>query len=182
MLKKFYDYEALQGSVIKGVFSKASKTRRGRSVEQQSSFLNSALHLLAEYSSEVREGVLFPDLTTMRGDFKGYSVWRVRNGLEELTDRIRHNLPTDKFKLLTNESVKSLEFGDDAVKVSTDRQQYDADLVISALNSKRKASLGQPLVSAEFDYLGGFVLFRLGKPSAQQSFDSERAARLDSNC
>ena len=76
----------------------------------------------------------------MRGDFKGYSVWRVRNGLEELTDRIRKNLPSDKFKLLTNERVKNLEFSDTSstVKVNTERQQYDADVVISGLNSQCK--------------------------------------------
>ena len=93
-----------------------------------------------EYASEVKEGTIYPDLTTLRGDFKGYSVWRCRNGLEELTDRIRKNLPSDKFKLLTNERVKSLEFSDtsSSVKVNTERQQYDADLVISSLNSQCK--------------------------------------------
>lgn len=131
LLKKFYDYEALKGSVIKGVFSKA------------------------KYASEVKEGTIYPDLTTLRGDFKGYSVWRVRKGLEELTDRIRASLPSDKFKLLTNERVKSLEFSDTSptVKVNTERQQYDADIVISSLNSQYLANILPPSYSTLRDQL-----------------------------
>ena len=104
---------------------------------------------------------LFPELVEMKKNFQGLSVWRLKNGLSQLVDRLIDNLNNSddndeekkqSISLNSNEKVESLSFNrsNSKMQVKTNKSEHEFDLVVSALSAKQLANV---LNDSEFDEL-----------------------------
>lgn len=83
----------------------------------------------------------FLDLLALRERAKNQSIWRLKNGMEEMVEKLVKNLSKDeKVRLYLNEPIESLEFDDDnahkSVRVKSKNQDEKVDIVISSIYSK----------------------------------------------
>ncbi|RNA38960.1 protoporphyrinogen oxidase [Brachionus plicatilis] len=116
LLKTFYEYENNFGSISKGAFDKA-KNPKSESYEK------------------------YQDLLELRDEYKHQSVWRFKDGMHKLTERLADELSKyDNVKLCLNDPVQSLnvkkETKEKSMTITSKNSQQDFDLVISSVYSK----------------------------------------------
>jgi hypothetical protein len=78
-----------------------------------------------------------------RGDYKDQSVWRFKNGSEELVRRLVEKLSAENnVKLHLNEPIEKLEIDNEkfenSVKIKSKTREDTVDIVISSVYSKCK--------------------------------------------
>lgn len=81
------------------------------------------------------------DLLSIKKNYMNQSVWRLKNGLQEFTDRLSQVLSEqENVKLYLNEPVERITFDDEkrekSVKIKTKTIEQDFDIVISTIYSK----------------------------------------------
>lgn len=118
LVKNFYDYEATSGSIIRGALSR-----------KKSETLQAAENT-------------YKDLVDLRQHFRKQSVWRVRTGMSDMVDKLAKNVTKNgDVRILLNESVESLEFSNEKVKIKSTSCVNDVDFVISSVYSKYLADM-----------------------------------------
>ena len=80
----------------------------------------------------------------MKDDFKGLSVWRLTNGLEEMVEKLVSKLSQDEnVKLYLNEPIEKLEFNHEkkekSIDIITKTKKENVDIVISSVYAKHNA-------------------------------------------
>ena len=118
LLGNFYDYEKTHGSITNGMIA---STRHPKPNE-----------------------AIYDDLSEMKEAFKGFSVWRLANGLEEMVGKIVDKLSQDKIvKMYLNEPIEKLEFNHEkkekSIDIVTKTKKENVDIVISSVYSKHNA-------------------------------------------
>lgn len=78
----------------------------------------------------------------LRDEYKHQSVWRFKDGMHKLTERLADELSKyDNVKLCLNDPVQSLnvkkETKEKSMTITSKNSQQDFDLVISSVYSKR---------------------------------------------
>jgi phytoene dehydrogenase-like protein len=85
----------------------------------------------------------YQDLYPLLKDYTGQSVWRLKNGTEELINKLAENLLNEEnVKIHLNEPIVSLEFDDSktekSVKLKSKSTEDNFDIVISSIYSPCK--------------------------------------------
>ena len=78
----------------------------------------------------------FEDLVAMRSEFKDHSVWRLKNGMQELVTNMKKRLLKKNVTFLMNEPVNRLKFEEDHVEIESKSNTKKVDFVISGIYSK----------------------------------------------
>lgn len=115
-LDTFYKNELEYGSITKGVFKK----KPPKPVKP-----------------------IYSDLVEMKKSLTGLSVWRLKNGMEEMVEKLADELSqNENVKINLNEPVVSLELDETkterSLKLKTKSIQDDFDVVISCVNGQSK--------------------------------------------
>lgn len=81
------------------------------------------------------------DLMETQRTYKGSSIWRLKNGTQEIIDKLSGRLSAEKdVKLHLNEPIVSLEVDDgkkaNSIHLKTKSTEDTYDIVISAISSK----------------------------------------------
>lgn len=93
----------------------------------------------------------YQDLLELRDKYKHQSVWRFRDGMQKLTERLAEELSKcENVKLCLNDPVESIKSKNDTMSVTSKSSQQDFDIVISSVYSKRR-----------FFFLNFYLLFLL---------------------
>lgn len=112
-LDKFYKNEVEYGSIAKGLFKKKPTKETNP---------------------------IYSDLVEMKKMLTGLSVWRLKNGMNEMINKLSLKLSSDEnVKIHLNEPLTSLDFvNDKSIKLKTKTVEDDFDLVISTINSQSR--------------------------------------------
>ncbi len=83
----------------------------------------------------------YEDLREMSKYALNQSVWRIKNGMQQMSDRLVQYLSQENnnVKLYLNEHVERVEFESDSgssVRIKTKSMEQSVDLVISNINAK----------------------------------------------
>ena len=83
----------------------------------------------------------FQDLRALRDRAKNQSIWRLKNGMEEMVEKLVKKLSKDdKVHLHLNEPIQRLDFNnssqDRSIKIKSTSIEEEVDLVISSIYSR----------------------------------------------
>jgi len=87
----------------------------------------------------------FQDLVSLRDRAKNQSIWRLKNGMEEMVEKLVKKLSNDEtIRLHLNEPIEKLEFESEStvtkptVRIKSRSFDERVDMVISSIYSKCK--------------------------------------------
>ena len=92
----------------------------------------------------------YQDLLPLRERAKNQSIWRLKNGMEEMVEKLVKKLSNDdKVRLYLNEPIERLEFESEntqkkSVRIKTKTHDQKVDIVISSIYSKCKFIQNSP--------------------------------------
>ncbi|CAF0738300.1 unnamed protein product [Brachionus calyciflorus] len=116
LLKTFYKYESNFGSISRGAF-------------------NAAKSPLNQFDER------YQDLVKLKENYRGQSVWRLKDGMQTLTQRLAETLSKDdNVKLSLNDPIQSIKVDhskkEKSIKLTSKNSEQDVDIVISSIYSK----------------------------------------------